>query len=61
MKPTLVMTIGMLVLSLITGNSITFYYGQLLPHPNMLTNMALNASLVIALFLFAQKVSSWLK
>ena len=61
MKPALVLTIGLLLLTLLNMNSITFYYGQLLPHVDTLINMGTNAAIIILLFLFAQKVSIWLK
>jgi hypothetical protein len=59
-KPALVLTIGLLMLTLFMDNHAMFYYGQLLPHPSLL-NMVLDVIILIALFLGAQKLEAWLK
>ena len=61
MKPALALTIGLLILTLLNANSITFYYGQLLPNSATLTGMATPSAVIILLFLFAQKITTWLK
>jgi hypothetical protein len=60
MKPALALTLGLLILSLLFDNHITYYYGQLLPN-NIPLSMIMDTLVILALFILARKLSSWLK
>lgn len=61
MKPALMLTAAFLILALLDDNHVSYYYGQMLSRPHLVLSMAVDALIIVSLFLGAYKLSIWLK